>query len=207
MSDLIPTTDEACRVILQEVQYTGLYQKCVGWGEPRSGHPEGKIVHHIAELEENLARLLDVGLGEEREHTLRLLIHVHDLFKGMSASHSPIVHPQSHASMAREFISPWCGMLSETKFPGLLSMLQYHDEPYAIWRKYRNTPLQDVRQSHTPIWQHRATNLRALFNEYDWRTFRMFLVIDNCTEGKQRDPLEWYFRTDSEALEWMAYCA
>ena len=33
------------------------YQKNIEYGEPRSGHPEGKVKYHIAELEENLEKL------------------------------------------------------------------------------------------------------------------------------------------------------
>jgi len=39
------------------------YQKNIEYGEPRSGHMEGKVMYHIAELEENLKGLASRGIS------------------------------------------------------------------------------------------------------------------------------------------------
>jgi hypothetical protein len=60
------------------------YQQNIEYGEPRSGHPEGKVKYHIAELEENLERMASRGISEEQYWRLKFLIHVHDTFKAQA---------------------------------------------------------------------------------------------------------------------------
>src|SRR5512138_255055 len=81
------------------------YQKNIEYGEPRSGHPEGKVKYHIAELEENLEKLALHGISEDQVWKLRFLIHIHDTFKADSIPDVPIVDPNSHASLAKKFAS------------------------------------------------------------------------------------------------------
>ncbi|HJR81540.1 MAG TPA: hypothetical protein VJ821_15820 [Anaerolineales bacterium] len=57
------------------------YQENIEYGEPRSGHPEGKVKYHIAELEENLEKMASRGISEVQYWKLKFLIHVHDTFK------------------------------------------------------------------------------------------------------------------------------
>ena len=74
------------------------YQKNIEYGEPRAGHPEGKIKFHIAMLEENLEKLAARGISEEQYWKLKFLIHVHDTFKADAVPNSHILNPNSHAS-------------------------------------------------------------------------------------------------------------
>ena len=67
--------------IVEKITADPRYQKNVEYGEPRSGHPEGKIKFHIAELEENLEKLVPRGVSEEQYWKLKFLIYVHDTFK------------------------------------------------------------------------------------------------------------------------------
>ena len=108
---------------------TETYLRNVLAGTPRPGHPEGTIFAHIQELEGNLT-VLRPKLSETEFWKLRLLIHTHDLFKGESLPGAAINDPRSHASLAREFLSRYC------PDPDLLMMVQYHDEPFALWRQY-----------------------------------------------------------------------
>ncbi|MEZ6147211.1 MAG: hypothetical protein R3B91_17675 [Planctomycetaceae bacterium] len=34
--------------------------------------------------------------------------------------------------------------------------------------------------------------LRSLIERIDWNLFLAFLIIDNCTAGKSREPLRWF---------------
>src|SRR5512145_954240 len=97
------------------------YQKNIEYGEPRSGHPEGKVKYHIAELEENLEKLVLRGISEEQYWKLKFLIHVHDTFKADAASDALILSPDSHASLAKAFASEF------TNDSDLLNMIQFHD--------------------------------------------------------------------------------
>jgi hypothetical protein len=152
------------------------YQINVDWGQPRSGHPEGTVRSHIAELERNL-KLIRVRLSETDFWRMELLIHTHDTFKAEATAGVAITNPQSHASIAREFLAQYCDD------PDLLAMVQYHDEPYALWRQFSGKG------------QFNVDRLSSLLRTIkDWNLFLAFLIVDGCTEGKSREPLRWFFQ-------------
>src|SRR5687767_2506628 len=104
------------------------YRANLDWGTPRSGHPEGTVRAHIAEIEPNLERLRS-KLSDDDYWKLKLLIHTHDSFKAESKTGTAITDPQSHASLARAFLETYCDDAD------LLAMVQYHDEPFALFRQ------------------------------------------------------------------------
>jgi hypothetical protein len=104
------------------------YASNVDWDESRPRHPEGTVRAHIAEIEPNLERL-PPKLNDEDYWKLKLLIHTHDSFKAESQAGVPISDPKSHASLARAFLAGHC------EDADLLAMVQYHDEPFAIYRQ------------------------------------------------------------------------
>ena len=115
--------------ILEKIMSDARYLKNIEYGEPRSGHPEGKVKHHIAELEENLENLVSRQAGEISEAQywkLKFLIHVHDTFKADATPDVPILNPNSHASLARKFAAEF------VNDEDLLNMLQFHDVNYAL---------------------------------------------------------------------------
>ena len=152
------------------------YQKNIDWGRVRNGHPEGTVRAHIAELEKNLDSLKG-RLSEEEYWKLKILIHVHDTFKVKAKQRVRISDPDSHASLARAFLESFC----EDK--DLLNIVQYHDEPYALWRKYDRKGVLDAERMS-----------RLLENITDWELFLAFTIIDGSTEGKSRDPIRWLFK-------------
>lgn len=163
------------RAVLEQVKQDPVYQKNIGLGEPRPGHPEGTIQAHIEELEDNLAQL-QAKLSENEIDILRLMIHVHDTLKPDAKESVSITDPRSHASLARELLSRYCGDEE------LLEMIQYHDEPYALYLQHRKRGECDLKR-----WN-------ALMQRFqDWDLFAAFLIIDNCTRGKDLKPLEWFF--------------
>jgi hypothetical protein len=152
------------------------YQKNLDWGQPRAGHPEGTVRAHIAAIEPNLEALR--GRFTESDYwKLKLLIHTHDTFKADSERGVAITDPRSHASLAREFLAAFCND------PDLLAMVQYHDEPFALWRQA---------ESKGKCNAERLADL--LRNIRDWDLFLAFNIIDGCTSGKSREPLKWLFR-------------
>jgi hypothetical protein len=151
------------------------YLRNLDWGEVRPGHPEGTIRAHIAEVERNL-EVLRHKLSEIDYWRLRVLIHVHDTFKGEATRGVPITAPNSHASLARAFLADFCTDAD------MLAMVQYHDEPYALWRQ--------VTTKRTFNQQRLAALLTAI---RDWNLFLAFNIVDGSTEGKGREPLRWLF--------------
>jgi hypothetical protein len=165
------------------IQADERYRRNLDWGVPRKGHPEGTVRAHIAELEGNLIRLRP-KLTDVECARLKLLIHAHDTFKAEAKRGVPIADPASHASIARQFLANYCDD------EDLLNMVQYHDEPYALWRQFT------VRASFD------EQRLAALIERIsDWDLFLAFLIIDGCTEGKSREPLVWFFEHVGGKLE------
>jgi hypothetical protein len=164
------------KVVFDAILRDPRYQKNLDWGEPRPGHPEGTVRSHIAEIERNL-EALQHRLTEIDYWKLKLLIHTHDTFKAESQRGVAITDPRSHASLAREFLASYCDDAD------LLAMVQYHDEPFALWRQA------NFRGKCS------ADRLAALMrNITDWNLFLAFNIVDGCTAGKGREPLIWLFR-------------
>lgn len=151
------------------------YQKNIEYGEPRSGHPEGKVKYHIAELEANLEKLVPRGISEGQYWKLKFLIHVHDTFKADATPDSSILSPDSHASLARKFASEFI------EDADLLNMIQLHDENYALWKQFAGIGSYDIQRFET-----------LLGTIQDWDLFLMFIIIDGCVKGKDPVKTGWF---------------
>lgn len=152
------------------------YLANLDWGESRPGHPEGTVRAHIAEIEPNL-EILRSKLTDEDYWKLKLLIHTHDSFKAESRPAVPITDPKSHASLACLFLAKYCDDAD------LLAMVQYHDEPFALYRQF------------TSKGKYNQSRIDALLKAIrDWNLFLAFNIIDGCTTGKSREPLYWFFQ-------------
>jgi hypothetical protein len=171
------------RAICDAVMADPRYQANLDWGEPRAGHPEGTVRAHIAEIEPNLEALKS-KLSQEDYWKLKVLLHAHDSFKRESKKGVPISHPRSHASLARAFLAEFCDDAD------LLAMVQYHDEPFALWR--------GVEAKGSYKQERMAALLGAI---QDWNLFLAFNIIDGCTAGKSREPLIWFFQEASGKVQ------
>ena len=153
--------------IFQQIINDTRYLKNIEYSEPRPGHPEGKVKYHIAELEEILEDLRSRGISEEQYWKLKFLIHVHDTFKAESVPDAAILHPNSHASLARKFSSEF------RDDSDLLNMIQYHDVNFALWKQLKATGIYDSERF--------SALLKTII---DWNLFLMFLILDGSTRGK-----------------------
>jgi hypothetical protein len=164
------------KAVFQAIVSDARYLGNLDWGESRPGHPEGTVRAHIEEIEKNLEALRD-RLSEVDYWKLKILMHTHDTFKAEAQPGVGIADPKSHASLARAFLE------CHSEDADLLAMVQYHDEPYALWRQCKTKG------------NYSASRFEALLtNIKDWNLFLAFNIIDGCTEGKSREPLEWFFR-------------
>ena len=161
--------------ILAAIQQDTRYLANLDWGAPRPGHPEGTVRAHLAELERNLDAVGE-KLTERDRDRLRLVIHTHDTFKADARPGVAIADPHSHASLACRFLAEFCDDAD------VLHTVQWHDEPYALWRKQRHRQTVDSERLHA-----------LLRRTADWDLFLAFQIIDGCTAGKSREPLEWFF--------------
>jgi hypothetical protein len=153
------------------------YLKNIEYGEPRSGHPEGKVKVHIADLEANLEKLRERGISDDEYWKLKFMIHVHDTFKAEAAEDVRILDPRSHASLARKYAGHF------TEDADLLNMIQFHDENFALWNQFDRSGSYDMRRFQ-----------KLLDTIRDWDLFLMFVIIDGSTAGKDRSKLEWFIR-------------
>ncbi|HSK87812.1 MAG TPA: hypothetical protein VK880_05615 [Anaerolineales bacterium] len=161
--------------IVEKIIADPRYQRNIEYGEPRSGHPEGKVKYHIAELEENLEKLASRGISEQHYWKLKFLIHVHDTFKADAIPDSPILSPNSHASLAKAFASEFIDD------EDLLNMIQFHDVNFSLWKQFAATGSYDVQ---------RFENLLETIQ--DWKLFLMFLILDGGTKGKDPKKTGWF---------------
>jgi hypothetical protein len=166
------------REITDRVMADERYQQNIEWEYHRSqsGHPEGKIKYHIAELEANLERLKSLLPSEEYYWKLKFLIHVHDTFKAQEIREPvPANHPESHESLARAFASEF------TDEADLLNIIQYHDENYTLWKQFKRDGQYD-----------RKWFEQLLSTIQDWDLFLAFTIIDGHTQGKDIEKLAWF---------------
>src|SRR5687767_11583150 len=161
--------------ILDSVLADPRYRTNIEYGEPRRGHPEGKVKYHIADLEMNLEKLRERGISEDDYWKLKFMIHIHDSFKAEAAVDVPILDPRSHASLAREYAA---GLIEDAD---LLNMIQFHDENYALWKQFDRAGSYDGQRFQ-----------KLLETIHDWDLFLIFLIIDGSTSGKERSKLEWF---------------
>ncbi|MBX3170183.1 MAG: hypothetical protein KF760_22450 [Candidatus Eremiobacteraeota bacterium] len=162
--------------VLRKLRELPLYQENLQWGLPRRGHPEGSLANHIADLEANLEKIQSL-LRPDEEDRLRLLIHVHDICKPEAWVGVDSDHPHNHALMARRLLE----QLGAD--PVLLNITQYHDDGYILFQYYRRS------QAMRP-------RLRKLLQEVqDVELFVLFFLIDSCTPGKRREPVDWFLLT------------
>jgi hypothetical protein len=180
-----------CKQIINDKQY----KRNVEFGEARPGHPEGKIKHHITDLEANLEKLKDRLPDEETYWKLKFLIHTHDIFKCEAKQGVISIDPDSHQSLARSFASKFTLDLD------LLNMIQFHDENYSFWKEFVKMGVYDEKR------------FQDLLNTiHDWDLFLIFTIIDGNTKGKDLEKLPWFiyqvrrFKSTIVDESWTMFC-
>jgi hypothetical protein len=169
------------------------YKEGIAYGKPRTGHPEGRVVDHIKQLDANLDKLVPL-LSSEEFFKLRILIHVHDSFKHVAKRDSAIEDPWSHASLAREFLAEF------SDDEDLLRMVQYHDLGFALWKQFEAKGKYSYDRLESSI----------LSRMQDVELFLLFTIIDGFTPGKDHTKIRWFidevnkYRKTPRAYEAMA---
>src|SRR5262245_60872259 len=76
------------------------WQAGAAWGEPRPGHQEGAVMHHIADVLANVERQ---ATSPQERRSLRHIALIHDTFKYRVDQSQPKTGPNHHAAIARAF--------------------------------------------------------------------------------------------------------
>jgi hypothetical protein len=149
----------------------------LAWGKPRSGHPEGSVGAHVADLLDTIERW---KMPEPLRSELRFVALVHDSLKNRVQYWRPRTGENHHAMRARRFAERY------TDDERLLTTIELHDRPYSIWKKMRRRGRLDEER------------LRGLLERIDdGQLFMRFVELDGSTEGKNPEPIDW-FRTQLE---------
>jgi hypothetical protein len=176
ISDLLPEfepeTDLERAVAEDSVLLGGL-----AWGEPRSGHPEGAVAAHVADL---LRTVDEWGETGERRDDLRFIALVHDALKYRVRHWLPRTGGNHHATRARRFAEGY------TDDERLLSTIELHDRPYAVWRKLRRQSVLDDPDAGEGKVSEMLDRLA------DPSLFLRFVELDGSTEGKNPEPIRWF---------------
>ena len=165
-SDVTPET-ELERAVLEDP----VLQKGLAWGKPRSGHPEGTVGAHVADLLETIDRWGETG---ERREDLRFMAIVHDSLKYKVQNWRPRTGENHHAMRARRFAERY------TDDERLLATIELHDKPYSLWRKVQRRGRMD---------EHAFNEMVERIPDID--LFLRFVELDGSTEGKTHEPIRW----------------
>jgi hypothetical protein len=142
------------------------------WGKPRSGHPEGAVGEHVADL---LRTLEGRHEPEPRRSELRFMALVHDALKNKVQQWRPRSGENHHATRARRLAERYTGD------ERVLAAIELHDRPYAIWRRFKRSGRS----------QQKALD-EMLERIPDPGLFMSFVELDGSPEGKDPEPIEWF---------------
>ncbi|MFN0173909.1 MAG: HD domain-containing protein [Saprospiraceae bacterium] len=149
------------------------FRKGLQWGEPRFGHPEGKVALHVREVLDNIEILPNL-LPENRDR-LRLIAIAHDTFKHAESRTRPRDWTKRHGLLARRFMEGY------TSDPAVLDVIETHDDAYYKWLIQRRRP-----SPHS--------QLDSLLSRvgHCLQLYYLFFKCDTQTGDKIQAPLRWF---------------
>jgi len=151
------------------------WQQGIVWGKPRSGHAEGQVMYHIAEVLANIDRQ---SPPEDERRVLRLIALVHDTFKYRVNEKKPRAGENHHGYIARKFAERYIDD------PVILEIIELHDEAYNSWRL-------GAFKGKWERAEERITNLLQRIGSA-LPLYIRFFHADNETDSKDQAPLVWF---------------
>jgi len=157
------------------------------WGEPRFGHPEGKVAYHVREVLNNVDKL---DITPHQREKLRLIAIVHDTFKYEEARTIAQGNRIHHGIFAKTFFSDF---INDEE---LLTIIELHDEAYYCWRMIQNNNDYDGGMKR----------LDSLLQNIDGflQLYYLFFKCDTRTGDKIQVPLKWFEKniTGIDIVNW-----
>ncbi len=153
------------------------------WGEPRFGHPEGKVVYHVREIYANIDNLTPTPSPEDRIK-LRIIALLHDTFKFREDKSTPRDYSKHHSVLARKFAETYIHEITDLK---ILNIIEHHDEAYYCWRL-------DTRLDKQVYSNERLDLLLDAVKDCTDMYYTFFLC-DTSTGDKTQAPLKWFRKT------------
>lgn len=153
------------------------------WGEPRPGHPEGKIIYHIREVLDNVDK---ATTNSKLREQLRLVTILHDTFKHLEEQVRPRTDwSKHHAIYALDFAKKYVADKA------VLQVIELHDEAYYAWRYYQYGKIEAAGQRLQFLIERLGENLQL---------FYLFFKCDTQTGDKYQAPVAW-FETNAKGIE------
>lgn len=146
------------------------------WGKSRNGHPEGKVIFHIAEVLENV----DKYCTDTNREKLRLIAIIHDTFKNLVDVTKPKSGENHHAMIARRFTEKY---ISDKE---ILDIIELHDEAY-------NAYSMGVRRNNWDGAKRRAKSLKTRLGK-SLDLYLTFYKCDNETGDKENKDYDWFLK-------------
>ena len=157
------------------------FQHGLWWGEPRFGHPEGKVALHVREVLDNIAAL--PNLPDADFFRLRLIALAHDTFKHAESRSRPRDWTKHHGLLARRFMEEY------TSDPVVLDVIETHDDAYYKWLSQRRRP--SPHSQLDSLWSRVGHCVQLYY---------LFFKCDTQTGDKTQAPLRW-FEQVAEGIE------
>ncbi len=171
--DLLKPENDFERFLLEQPEI------CAGlmWGEPRRGHPEGKVLYHVVDLYDNIDDVRP-RLSENDRRFLRVAALTHDSFKYQEFTAPPRDWTKHHSVLARRYLEQFI------KDENMLSLVELHDEAYYCWRllAVRREPEKSAERL-TWLMKSVAPFLQLYYT---------FFKCDTWTGDKTQAPVQWF---------------
>lgn len=152
--------------------------KGLWWGEPRFGHPEGKVYLHVREIYDNIDQL---NVSAEERYFLRLIALTHDSFKYCEDKNIPRDWLKHHGAFARRFMENYIDDRAT------LDIIELHDEAYYCWRMMH-------KEQRLIAGNQRLETLLEKVG-YCLQRYYLFFKCDTRTGDKIQTPVKWFERT------------
>ncbi len=172
IQDLLKPETNLERLLLQHPAF----REGLLWGEPRYGHPEGKVLYHVPEIFANINRLDPLSKNDRQQ--LRLITLLHDTFKYVEDKSYPRDWSRHHGILARQFAEDF---ISDKN---ILDIIELHDEAYYCWRL---EVLDDEPEQA-------AARLKLLLDRVRpcLQLYYNFFKCDTATGDKTQAPVKWF---------------
>jgi len=149
--------------------------KGIDHGQRRSGHPEGAVKFHIADVLFNVDRFY---IDSPDRGRLRLIALVHDTFRYQTDSDRSHCGDNHHALIARRFAGLFISNCA------ILDVIELHDEAYNAWQCGNRDGRWDI------VSRRAIALLDRLGSHLD--LYLAFYRCDNATIGKEQNCYEWF---------------
>lgn len=165
---LKPETDLEKKILTDSRVVKNLF-----WGKPRNGHPEGKIIDHLVNLNRNIEILFkDKKINPTERQWLRIISLTHDTFKSEQVRGK--IH---HSTIAADYLR----FLGQEIPSQVITITKLHDTAFGNMNRGQNI---DQR-----ILDLKGRNIPGCRNGLI--LYYMFTVCDGSTNGKDQKFITW----------------